>query len=68
MNDMILNSDKLQAMIMGCYKKENKHDLNKNNSIDSFTLLDIEIDNKLSFEKHVSTIYEKARRQLNAIS
>ena len=30
---MILNPDKLQAMIMGCYKKENKHDLNKNNSM-----------------------------------
>ena len=68
MNDIILNPDKLQAMIMSCYKKENKHDLNKNNSIDSFTLLDIEIDNKLSFEKHISTIYKKARRQLNAIN
>ena len=42
-------------------KKENKYDLNINNSIiissvDSVTLLGIEIDNQLNFEKHVSTI------------
>ena len=42
-------------------KKENKYDLNINNSViissvDSVTLLGIEIDNKLNFEKHVSTI------------
>ena len=41
-------------------KKENKYDLNKNSSIiissvDSVTPLDIEIDNKLNFEKHFST-------------
>ena len=57
---------------MSCDKKENKHDLNINNSIissvDSVTLLGIEIDNKLNFEEHVSTICKKASRQLNAIS
>ena len=57
---------------MNCDKKENKHDLNINNSIissvDSVTLLGIEIDNKLNFEEHVSTICKKASRQLNAIS
>ena len=42
-------------------KKENKYDLNINNSIivsavGSVTHLGIEIDNKLNFEKHVSTI------------
>ena len=42
-------------------EKENKYDLNINNSInnlsvDSVTLLDIEIHNKWNFEKHVSTI------------
>ena len=42
-------------------KKENKYDLNINNSViissvDSVTILGIEIDNKLNFEKHVSTI------------
>ena len=48
-------------MIMSCDKKENKYDLNINNLIitsseDSVTLLGIEIDNKLNFEKHVSNI------------
>ena len=42
-------------------KKENKYDLNINKSIiissvDSVTNLGTEIDNKLNFEKHVSTI------------
>ena len=33
----------------------------------SVTLLDIEIDDKLHFVKHVSTISEKANNQLNAV-
>ena len=49
----IVNPDKFQAMIISCDKKENKHDININNSIissvDSVTLLRIEIDNKLNF-------------------
>ena len=57
---------------MCCDKKESKYDLNINKSIisfvDSVKLLGIEIDNKLNFEKHVSTIFTKARRQLNAKS
>ena len=44
-------SNKFQAIDMSCDKKENKYDLNTNNSIiissvDSVTLLGIEIDNK----------------------
>ena len=58
MNDMIVNPGKFQAMIMSCDKKGNKY-LNINNSIiissvDCYFF--IEIDNKLNFEKHVSTI------------
>ena len=58
---MVVNPDKSQAMIMSSDKKENKYDLNINNSIiipsvDSVTLSGIEIDNKLNFEKDVSTI------------
>ena len=53
MNDMTINRDKFQVMILSCDKKENKHDLNINNSIissvDSVTLLSMEIDNKLNF-------------------
>ena len=33
MNDMIVNPGNLQAIVMSCDKKENKCDLNKNNSI-----------------------------------
>ena len=31
-------------------------------------LLGVEIDNKLSFEKHISTLVKKASNQLNVIS
>ena len=59
-------------MIMSCGKKEKKHDLNINHSIissvDSVTLSRIEIDNKLNFENHISTICKKATRQLKAKS
>ena len=61
MDHIVVNPDKSQAMIMSSDKKENKYDLNINNSIiissvDSVTLSGIEIDNKLNFEKYVSTI------------
>ena len=36
--------------------------------MESVVLLGIEINNKLSFEKYVSTICRKAKNQLNAIS
>ena len=72
MNDMIVNPDKFQAMILRPDKKENKFQLNINDSIisseDSITLLGIEIDSKLNFKNHVSKICRKAGRQLNAIS
>ena len=72
MNDMIVNRDKFQAMILRPDKKENKFQLNINDSIisseDSVTLLGIEIDSKLNFKNHVSKICRKAGRQLNAIS
>ena len=72
MNDMIVNRDKFQAMILRPDKKENKFQLNINDSIisseDSVTLLGIEIDSKLNFKNHVSKICRKAGMQLNAIS
>ena len=34
----------------------------------SVTLFGIEIDNKQNFEKHVTTLCQKADRQLNALS
>ena len=70
-NNMIVNTDKFQAMILSSDKKENKYDLKINDSIisseKSVTLLGIEIDNKLNFEKQVANICRKANSQLNAI-
>ena len=72
MNDMLVNPDNLQAMIMGCDKKENKYDLNTKglivSSLDFASFIGIEIGSKFNFEKHISTIFKKASRQLNAIS
>ena len=75
MNDMIANTDKLQAMILSRDKKENQYNFIINNliiisSVDSVTLLGIEIDNKINFEKHVSTIisiYIFLSRQYNLL-
>ena len=51
-------------MILSSDKKDKKFQLNINDSTisseDSVTLLGIEIDNKLNFKNHVSTICKKA--------
>ena len=62
MNDVIVNLDKLQQWLWAVIKKEVKYDLNINNSkitssVDSVTLLGIEIDNQLDFKKRVSTLF-----------
>ena len=70
---MIVNPKKIQAIIIN---KQNRssHDccLLTNNaeniSKESATLLGIQIDNKLKFEKHVSAICKKAHNQLNVTS
>ena len=70
-NNMIVNTSKFQAMILSSDKKEKKHDLKINHSIisseKSVTLLGIESDNKLNFEKKVANICQKANNELNAI-
>ena len=71
-NEMIVNPDKFQAIVV---KRNNKmkdsYSLNINqeviNSENSVKLLGVEIDNKLSFEKHIFTLVKKASNQLNAI-
>ena len=71
--EMIVNPDKLQAIVV---KRNNKmkdsYSLNINqqviNSENSEKLLGVEIDNQLSFEKHISTLVKKASNQLNVIS
>ena len=72
-NNMIVNPKKFRAIIKNRENRSNhNHCLIINNaeikSKESVTLLGIEIDNKLNFEKHVSTICKKANNQLNAIS
>ena len=59
---MIVNPDiTSKQRELAVIKEENKYDLNITNStiissVDSVTLLGIEIDSKSNFEKHVSTI------------
>ena len=72
-NEMIVNPDKFQAIII----KRNSNmedqftlniDGNQVKSEKSVKLLGVSIDNKLSFEEHVSSLCKKASNQLNAIS
>ena len=69
LNEMIVNPEKFQAIVVN--KMKDSYPLNINdltiNSENSVKLLGIEIDNRLSFEKHVSTLCNKASNQLNAI-
>ena len=72
-NNMIVNPKKFQAIIINRQNRSNHNCCLTINNIEikskeSVTLLGIEIDNKLNFEKHVSTICKKANNQLNAIS
>ena len=72
-NNMIVNPKKFQAIIINRQNRSNRNCcLTINNaeikSKELVTLLGIEIDNKLNFEKHVSTICKKANNLLNAIS
>ena len=71
-NEMIVNPDKFQAIVIkkNCRMKDS-YALNINNqtinSENCVKLLGIEIDNTLSFNKHISTLCKKASNQLNAI-
>ena len=72
MNEMIVNPDKFQAIIINKNSKmKDSYPLNisdqKINSENCVKLLGIEIDNKLCFEQHISTLCKKASNQLNAI-
>ena len=69
---MILNPDKFQLMflqksakkvIQGKLQIDNKEIESKN----SVTLLSITIDNRLSFDDHISKLCNKASMQLNGI-
>jgi len=74
-NSMIVNPDKFQAIIL----QKGNSNRNKNyntlaienieiNTTKSVELLGLTIDNRLSFEEHISILCKKASSQLNAIS
>ena len=72
MNDMIVNPGKFQAIIIKKNSKmKDSYPPNikdqKINSANCVKVLGIEIDNKLCFEQHISTLCKKASNQLNAI-
>ena len=72
-NEMIVNPDKFQAIVViRNNKMKDTYSLNINqevsNSENCVKLLGVEMDNKISFGKHISTIVKKASTQLNAIS
>ena len=69
---MIVNPDKFQAIIVKKNAKiKDSYPLKINyqiiNSENTVKLLGIETDNKLSFDKHISTLCKKASNQLKAI-
>ena len=71
-NEMILNPDKFQAIaVKKNYRIKDSCTLNINNqtinSENCVKLFEIEIDNTLSFSRHISTLGKKASNQLNAI-
>ena len=70
---MVVNPDKFQSSIINRLEKlKNSHELlidnHKIDSENSMTLLFIEIDNKLNFEKNVTALCQNAGHQLNALS
>ena len=72
LNEMIVNPDIFQAIIVKKNAKiKDSYPLKINdqiiNSENSVKRLGIKIDNKLSFDKHISTLCKKASNQLNAI-
>ena len=72
-NEMVVNLDTFQSIIinrLGKFKNSYKllienHKVYSKNFV---TLLGIEIDNKLNFGKHLTTVYQKAGRHLNTLS
>ena len=71
-NSMIVNPKKFQSIIID---RQNKENLSQEISFegttiksqDNVTLLGLEIDNKLNFDKHISILCKKSAGQLNAI-
>ena len=72
-NEMVVNPHKFQSVIINRLGKlKNSYELlidnHKIDSENSVTLLGIEIDNKLNFGEHVTTVCQKVGRQLYIIT
>jgi hypothetical protein len=68
-NHMKANPGKFQAMLLGSTEDVNfRLGQEAIDCTDCVSLLGMEIDNKLSFDKHLSKIIRKAASQLNALS
>ena len=70
---MVVNPDQFQSIIVNRLGKlKNSYELPTDNlktdSKSSITLLGVEIDTNLNFEKHVTALCQKSGRQLNALS
>ena len=71
-SNMIANPKKFQAIIINRQNRSNRNWCLTTNDIEikskeSVTFLGIEIDNKLNFERHISTIFKKTNNQLITI-
>ena len=71
-NDMIVNPDKFDAIILTKDRRDNTGiEITVNDTIiksnEKVDLLGLTLDDKLSFETHVSAICKKASGQLNAL-
>ena len=71
-NEIVVNSDKFQAIILNRKEAKATHKLiiddKEIKTTNSIKLLDINIDNQLRFNKHISILCSKAAMQLNALS
>ena len=71
-NKMIFNPDKFQAILLGKRKSDDKNQRivvdNQNiKVVSSAELLGIQIDDKLNFNLHISSVCRSAANQLNAL-
>ena len=71
-NEMVVNSDKFQAIILNRKEAQAAHKLIIDNkeikTTNSIKLLGINIDDQLKFNEHISVLCSKAAMQLNALS
>ena len=71
-NEMVVNSDKFQAIILNRKETQAIHKLIIDNkeikTTNSIKLLGINIDDQLKFNEHISILCSKAAMQLNALS